>query len=101
MSSDTQFIVLTTLLIAIVGAIWTMVVFVAKGAARWARTEQRLENLIIQVDKRTEQTDATHREIVTTIRQDRAATDSRLRWLEETLWTGVAPIREAGRGRPT
>lgn len=101
MSTDAQFIVLTTLLVAVVGGIWTMIVYVARGAAKWARIEQRLENLVKQVDRRAEQTDAVHREIVTTIRQDRAATDSRLRWLEETLWTGVAPIREAGRGRPT
>ena len=31
--------------------------------------------------------DMVHREIMQTIREDRAATDKRLRWLEENVWS--------------
>lgn len=35
---------------------------------------------------RTTRVDTTLAELMTQIREDRAATDKRLRWLEETLW---------------
>lgn len=42
---------------------------------------------------RTTRVDTTLTELMTQIREDRAATDRRLRWLEENLWNGRVGYR--------
>lgn len=77
---------ITTLLIAFMSLLGGVFVYIVKGAFRWARTEERLEELIKQVSKVVEDKDEAHRIIFETIKDDREATNRRLRWLEEHLW---------------
>jgi len=75
-----------TLGLAFLSAVIGLVVYIVKGAARWARTEERLEELISDVKELVENKDQAHRLIMETIKDDREATNRRLRWLEEHLW---------------
>lgn len=60
-----------------------LLIYLIKGANRWGRTEQKLENLIEGVRKLVEDKDKIHHEILETMRNDREATDRRLRFMEE------------------
>lgn len=72
--------VLSILLIPLVGLIW-------RGAVKWTRVETKLDTVVEDMKEIVRDKDAVHREINNTMREDRAATDRRLRWLEEHLWT--------------
>ena len=63
-------------------------VFSFRMMAKWTRVQDKLEELVLDVKQLVEDKDRAHHEIATTIREDRAATDKRLRWLEENLWKG-------------
>lgn len=71
--------VLSLLLIPILGLTLRLVV-------KWTRAEARLESLADDMRELVADKDKTHAEIITTMREDRAATDKRLRWLEENVW---------------
>jgi hypothetical protein len=53
---------------------------------KWTRVEDKLEDLVTDVKQLVIDKDRVHLEINTQIREDRTATDRRLRWLEEHLW---------------
>ena len=53
---------------------------------RWTRTESNLTDLVEDVKQLVTDKDRVHGEMYKTMREDRAATDRRLRWLEENLW---------------
>lgn len=53
---------------------------------RLTRREDKLDRLVDDVRKLVEDKDRIHGEMYRTMRDDRAATDRRLRWLEENLW---------------
>lgn len=61
-----------------------ILVFLIRGAIKWTKVEMKLEELIR--DERE-----AHTEMYRTMREDRKATDERLRWLEVNVWM---------RGRP-
>lgn len=86
MTADQRF----TIIILILSLVFTIMVAVLGAIIRvtqkWTRTEDRLNNLIEDVKELIEDKDKTHTEMLTSMREDRAATDRRLRWLEETLW---------------
>jgi len=86
MTSDARFTVLVTISLFMLGAMGTGLVYLFRGAMRWATVEHRLEDLVDDVKKLVADKDRVHTEMLTTIREDRAATDKRLRWLEEHLW---------------
>lgn len=88
MSSDARFTILITVLLAVLSGVAALLRYIIKGAYRWARTEERLEELMQSVKQLVLDKDTVHKEIIVTMREDRSATDRRLRWLEETVWTG-------------
>lgn len=65
---------------------------VVRLTLRWGRIESDLRHLAGDMAEIVRDKDRVHAEIVAAMRDDRAATDRRLRWLEEHLW------RRSGRG---
>lgn len=59
------------------------VVIMIRGAIKWTRTEDRLGELVRDVRELVESKDRVHTEMYAQMREDRAATDRRLRYLEE------------------
>lgn len=86
MSPDAEVSALVALVIFTLGSIGAGLVYMMRMAMRWARVEHGLEDLVTDVKQLVADKDRVHAEIVTTMREDRAATDRRLRWLEEHLW---------------
>lgn len=76
---------LTALLIPAIGLMFRLVI-------KWTKTESRLEELTKDMRELVNDKDKIHSEILGQMRDDRAATDKRLRWLEENVW-------RTGRGR--
>lgn len=60
--------------------------FIIRGAVKWTRVESKLEDIAKDLVEIVRDKDRTHNEIISTMRDDRAATDKRLRWLEENVW---------------
>ena len=74
---------------------------VYKAGQNQQRIEDKQVNLVESMEKQNAgmqkliaDKDAVHREIMQTIREDRAATDKRLRWLEENVWTSNTQNRK-------
>jgi hypothetical protein len=87
--------VLAILLIPAIGLLIRIVV-------KWTKTEARLEDLADDMKKLVNDKDRIHTEMLGQMREDRAATDRRLRWLEEYLWWrggGEDAIRNQRGGR--
>lgn len=61
-------------------------VLTVRLVVRWTRTEGDMGKLIRDVEKLVADRERIIGEIHVTMREDRAATDRRLRWLEENLW---------------
>lgn len=59
-----------------------------RAVVKWTRVEAKLETIAQNMEKLVKDKDAVHAEIITTMREDRRATDRRLRWLEEHIWKG-------------
>ena len=71
--------IITTLLIP-------LVIFLVRGAIKWTRVEAKIDHAINELSNIVADKDKVHTEIYMQMREDRAATDRRLRWLEEYLW---------------
>ena len=63
-----------------------ILVMLIRGAMKWTKVEIRLDTLIRDVAILIQDKDKVHGEILTTMREDRLATDQRLRWLEVNIW---------------
>lgn len=83
MTPDQRF---TLLILVISGIFIPMIVVLYRGIVKWTRTEDKLDQLIIEVEKLVKDKDETHKQILTQMSNERAATDRRLRWLEENVW---------------
>lgn len=55
-------------------------------AVRWTRVESKLEQVVENMEHLVQDKDRVHLAIQTEIKDDRRATNLRLRWLEENLW---------------
>lgn len=85
MTPDQRF----SLLVVLITAVFVpMIVVLYRGIVKWTRTEDKLDQLIKDVEKLVKDKDETHDAMLKTMVNDRAATDRRLRWLEENLWKG-------------
>lgn len=79
MSADQRFgliIALLTLLFAVLSAALGLLV---RAAVRWTKVEDRLADMTQDLTRHIEQSDQVHRE-------DRAATNARLTYLERNVW---------------
>lgn len=87
---------IATLVLSIVTLILIpLVVFLIRGAIKWTRVESKLDNVVSELREIVNDKDKVHLEIYAQMREDRAATDRRLRWLEEHLWRRPNPNNAA------
>ncbi len=85
MTSDQTFQIILTL----IGVLFIpIIVMLYRGIVKWTRTEDKLDELVRDVQQLVKDKDATHSAMIQTMSDDRRATDRRLRWLEEHLWKG-------------
>lgn len=63
-----------------------LLIFIVKLSMRWTKVESNLITLTTSLQALVRDKDATHEVMLSTMRDDRNATDRRLRWLEEHLW---------------
>jgi hypothetical protein len=64
-----------------------VMVMLYRGIVKWTRTEDKLDHLIEDVDTLIKDKERTHQAMLQQMTDDRRATDRRLRWLEENIWT--------------
>jgi hypothetical protein len=75
------FLVLTTLLGVTV-----------RATVKWTRSQDRIQMLADDMKELIVDKDKVHNEMLAQMREDRSATDRRLRWLEEHLWHGGSTV---------
>jgi hypothetical protein len=76
-----------TISISLVGVILIpLLILTFKIIRKGTIIEQNQINLIEDVKKLVQDKDKVHAEMLSQMREDRMATDRRLRWLEEHLW---------------
>lgn len=75
-------IILTAFAVLFVPAITVLI----RATIKWTRVESRLDEIANDLVALIKDKDQAHIEILTAMREDRQATDKRLRWLEEHLW---------------
>lgn len=86
LSTDARFTIIVTLFLATMGGIGALLTYVVRGAVKWTKVEDKLENLVGDVRELVSEKDNTHKSMIAQMRDDRTASDRRLRWLEENLW---------------
>jgi hypothetical protein len=83
MSSGERF----TLILSTIGVIGIpTLAFVVRATIKWTRVEDKLEIIANKLLDIVKDKDETHREMLQQMREDRNATNLRLRWLEENIW---------------
>lgn len=78
--------IITAVLAGLTGILIPLIVFLLRGAIKWTRVEDKLDHAVKELTSIAADKDRVHNEIFAQMREDRAATDKRLRWLEEYLW---------------
>lgn len=91
-----QFQLLTVILSAMAVVFIPIGIMLYRGIVKWTRTEDKLDQLITDVDKLIRDKDNTHQAMLTQMGEDRKATDRRLRWLEENVWNRRTPSQRNG-----
>lgn len=81
--------IVTLILGIITSLLIPLIVLLVRGAIKWTRVESKIDHAISELGSIVADKDRVHQEIYTQMREDRAATDRRLRWLEEHLWRGT------------
>lgn len=64
-----------------------MVIMSFRIAIGWKGIEDKIQDVAKDLEKLVHDKDAVHSEIIRQMRDDRQASDRRLRWLEENLWS--------------
>lgn len=63
-----------------------LIVLIYRGAVKWTRVEEKLDRVARDLAEVIKDKDETHRAMFDAMKDDRAATNARLRWLEEHIW---------------
>lgn len=58
----------------------------AVAAARWQKTEDKLDNIVEKVSELVKDKEKVHKELADQMREDRKATNERLTYLERKVW---------------
>src|SRR5690348_4135261 len=74
-------------------------ILLVRLVSKWTKVEERLAILTEDMGELVRDKDKTHAEMLGQMREDRRATDKRLRWLEEYLWTSDIRAGIERRGR--
>lgn len=78
--------IVVPLIIAFTSLVIGLFIYIVKGAYRWAKAEERLAELVLTMQEIVKDKEEAHRLIYEMQKDDREATNKRLRWLEEHLW---------------
>jgi len=65
-----------------------LVVLLFRIVIKWTRTEDKINEIAADLKGMVVDQDKIHVELAAQMREDRSATDRRLRWLEKNLWKG-------------
>ena len=60
--------------------------FIVRATIKWTRVEDRLQVISDKLIDIVKDKDETHAAMIQQMREDRNATNTRLRWLEENVW---------------
>jgi len=71
------------------------VAMLMRGTIKWTRLEAKLDGVISDVKEIKDNKEQAHLLMLGEMKDDRAATDRRLRWLEEGRWREVRGERNA------
>ena len=82
----TIFSTLTAFGVTVIGILWRM-------SAKWTNAIDRLEVIEKHVKEVVDDKNRVHREMLDQMREDRNATNDRLRWLEQNLWQSLGRRR--------
>lgn len=77
-------IVVTVVVFMVIPLVGTII----RNAMRWQKIESKVDEIVNDLKSIVSDKDKVHTEMLAQIRDDRKATDRRLRWLEEHLWKG-------------
>jgi hypothetical protein len=64
-----------------------MFIWIIKITSKWTKLEEQMSRAVLDIDKLVKDKDKTHEAMLQQMTNDRNATNLRLRWLEEHLWT--------------
>ena len=79
--------IIVTIMISVMSIIVIpLLVSVFRAALRWKGIEDKLEKVVTDIREIVDDKNRIHTELVGMMREDREATNRRLRWLEENLW---------------
>lgn len=82
----TRFETLSLLLSALGLLFIPTLVLLFRGAMKWTRVEDKLDEAVKDLGEIVANENRAHADIVRQMADDRAATNQRLRWLEENVW---------------
>lgn len=90
-----------TFAVSVVGILLIpLIVLMFRIVVNATRLEDKVQNIADDLTELVKDKDKTHAEILTQMREDRQATNTRLRWLEENLWN-KATTRTTTRRKPS
>lgn len=76
-----------TFAVSVVGILLVpLIVLLFRVVVNATRLEDKVQNIADDLTELVKDKDKTHAEILTQMREDRQATNQRLRWLEENVW---------------
>lgn len=76
-----------TIMLAVIAVLITPALAILfRAAIRWKGIEDKLDEAVRDLKSIVDDKNKVHTEIVAQMREDRSATDRRLRWLEENIW---------------
>lgn len=76
-----------TIMLAVIAVLITPALAILfRAAIRWKGIEDKLDEAVRDLKSIVDDKNKVHSEIVAQMREDRSATDRRLRWLEENIW---------------
>lgn len=82
----THYEILATGLTVIGVILIPLIAIMVRMIVKWTRIEDKLSHVADSIDKLVKDKDQVHGELLAQMREDRKATDRRLRWLEENRW---------------
>jgi hypothetical protein len=83
----TAFQVYISITVSILGIlVIPLIGLLIRGAMKWTRVEDKLDSVVKKMADLVDDKNRVHLELASQMREDRKATDRRLRWLEEHTW---------------
>jgi hypothetical protein len=89
--SNGQFQLLTIILSFLAVVFIPTMILLVRGAIKWTRVETKLSEVADDLKQIVIDKDKVHQEMLSQMREDRDATNLRLRWLEENQWKTHKP----------